>query len=144
MTEVMERQNTYLADFERMERELAATGTPAVHRLRKAAIARFSELGFPGPRDEEWRFTPVASLAREPFEPAKGKSQTAATLRSHLTLPLPPGVILCGLSEAMAEHPQLVERHLARYADFSRHTFTALNTAFLRDGLFLYVPAHTI
>ena len=50
MTEVARRQNTYLAAFEQMERELAAAGTPAVHRLRKAAVARFAELGFPGPR----------------------------------------------------------------------------------------------
>ena len=142
--DVMERQNTYLAAFERRERELAASGTPALHRLRKAAMARFVEMGFPGPKDEEWRFTPTAPPARVPFELANGTSQTAVTLRTHLSCPLPSGVILCSLAEAMAQHPELVERHLARYADFRRHPFTALNTAFLRDGLFVYVPAHTV
>ena len=55
--------------------------------------------------------------------------------------PLPDGVIVCGLAEALQKHPQLVEPHLARHADFKRNAFTALNTAFLRDGAFVYVPA---
>ncbi len=131
----MERQNTYLADFERMERELAAVGTPAVHRLRKAAMARFIEMGFPGPRDEEWRFTPIAPLARVPFELASGSKAYEESL--------PSGVILCDLAEAMEKHPALIEAHLARHADWSEHPFTALNTAFVRNGAFLYVPPNT-
>ena len=62
MTEVMEQTNHYLSDFERFEKDRA---TPAVQRLRKSALARFAELGFPGPRDEEWRFTPLAPLIAE-------------------------------------------------------------------------------
>jgi Fe-S cluster assembly protein SufD len=134
----MERQNTYLAGFERMERELAASGSPAIHRLRKAAAARFSELGFPGPRDEEWRFTPTAPLTRTPFEPVS--PGLASNSCSFSTPQLPKGVIVCGLSEAMNKHVSLIEQHLARYADWKKQPFTALNTAFLRDGLFVYVP----
>lgn len=141
MMEVMERQNTYLAAFERMERELAASGTPTVHRLRKAAMARFIEMGFPGPKDEEWRFTPTAALTRVPFEFADDNISKTDLLSLSRHQPLPSGVILCRLSEALQEHPQLVERHLARHADYQRHPFTALNTAFLREGLFVYVPA---
>ncbi len=64
MTQVMEPTNQYLSDFERLEKQPAV---PALQRLRKAAIARFAELGFPGPRDEEWRFTPLAPLIQTPF-----------------------------------------------------------------------------
>ncbi len=136
----LERQNTYLASFERLERELAAFGTPALHQLRKAAMARFIEMGFPGAKDEEWRFTSTAALARVPFEPVFPTSRDAV----EPSRSLPQGVILCSLAEALAERPDLVERHLARRADFRFHPFRALNTAFLRDGLFLYVPAHTV
>ena len=55
---------------------------------------------------------------------------------------MPDGVIVCGLAEALQKHPQLVEPHLARHADFKRNAFAALNTAFLRDGAFVYVPAN--
>jgi Fe-S cluster assembly protein SufD len=142
VTDVMERHNTYLAAFERMERELAASGTPALHRLRKAAMARFMELGFPGPRDEEWRFTPLSFLTQIPFEP--GPPDGKKLLTSVAFAPgqtLPPGVIACGLVEALEKHANLVEKHLARHADWKWQPFTALNTAFLRDGVFVYVPA---
>ena len=55
--------------------------------------------------------------------------------------PLPEGVIVGSLAEALEKHPQLVEPHLGRHADFKRNAFAALNTAFLRDGAFIYVPA---
>src|SRR5262249_29820558 len=107
VTEVRERQNTYLAAFERMERDLSAFGTPAVHRLRKAAAARFAELGFPGPRDEEWRFSPIAPLARIPFEPAlSDRAEKSCSLRNSS---LPKGAIVCGLAEAMQKHASLIE-----------------------------------
>src|SRR5580698_6410251 len=37
--------------------------------LRKAAMTRFAELGFPTVDDEDWRFTNVAPIARLPFQP---------------------------------------------------------------------------
>jgi Fe-S cluster assembly protein SufD len=132
VTEVLEKTNHYLSDFERLEKDGAA---PAVQRLRKAAVARFAELGFPGPRDEEWRFTPVAPLAKTPFRlaPPYGHGSPGGG-------PLPDGVIITSLAEALTKHPQLVEPHLGRSADYKRHAFVALNTAFLRDGVFVYVP----
>src|SRR3972149_5545018 len=34
----------------------------------------------------------------------------------------------------------LLDEHLARYADFQRDAFLALNTAFMKDGAFVYIP----
>jgi Fe-S cluster assembly protein SufD len=146
VTDVMERQNTYHAAFGRMERELAAVGPPAIHRLRKAAAARFAELGFPGPRDEEWRFTPIAPLLHQLFELAPEEDNTHLAIGSSAfwEQSLPKGVFVCRLSEAMKERPDLVEAHLARHADWRKQPFTALNTAFLRGGAFIYVPANTV
>jgi Fe-S cluster assembly protein SufD len=160
VTELLEQTNHYLSDFERLEKGGAA---PAVQRLRKAALARFAELGFPGPRDEEWRFTPVAPLAKTPFRLGPADVPGSADAYRQLThgdepgatllavnaerpfllggsRPLPDGVLVGSLAEALEKHPQLVEPHLARLADYKRHVFVALNTAFLRDGLFVYVP----
>ncbi|HTU21356.1 MAG TPA: Fe-S cluster assembly protein SufD [Gemmataceae bacterium] len=142
MTEVMERQNTYLTAFERIERELAASGTPGLHRLRKAAMARFMEMGFPGPRDEEWRFTPIAPLTRIAFEPVSAdRANKSCSLRIPRMLK---SAVVCSLSEVMQRHAARVEPHLARHADWQRHPFVALNTAFLRGGAFVYVPPGTV
>ena len=138
MTQLMEQTNHYLADFERLEKQPAA---PALQRLRKAAIARFAELGFPGPRNEEWRFTPIVPLTRVPFESAPAEKPCFAVgADPRWEESLPRGVLVCGLAEAMEKHPSLVGPHLARHADWKKYPFTALNTAFLRDGAFVYVP----
>jgi Fe-S cluster assembly protein SufD len=46
-----------------------------------------------------------------------------------------------GLARVLAREPNLVQPHLARSAEAGWQTFAALNTAFLRDGAFVYVPA---
>src|SRR5262249_8024164 len=42
----------------------------------------------------------------------------------------------------LRQHPELIEPHLGRYAPFDQapDSLTALNTAFIRDGAFVYVP----
>ena len=57
---------------------------------------------------------------------------------------LPEGVVVAGLAHARDAHADLVEAHFARYADYKDEAFTALNTAFAHDGLFVYVPRHTV
>jgi Fe-S cluster assembly protein SufD len=57
---------------------------------------------------------------------------------------LPKGMIVCSLTEALEKHADLVEPHLARYANASREPFAALNTAFLVEGAFIYLPKGTL
>jgi Fe-S cluster assembly protein SufD len=40
----------------------------------------------------------------------------------------------------MLKDREKVEPHLARYADYSKEAFTALNTAFFEDGAFVFLP----
>ena len=67
------------------ELAMAATGAPGdppwLTELRRAALARFNEVGLPGSKDEEWRFTPLQSLASVPFVARRpGPSLDAADL----------------------------------------------------------------
>src|SRR5437899_11915127 len=62
-----EQQDPYTAQFDRLERQLASRGPHWLPRLRRAAIASFGELGLPTPRNEDWKFTNVAHLTKEPF-----------------------------------------------------------------------------
>ncbi|MCG8505427.1 MAG: hypothetical protein MI755_12520, partial [Sphingomonadales bacterium] len=58
--------------------EGAADGLPGGAELRRAAIARFAETGFPGRKDEDWRYTKLGALAAEPFAPAEAETPAAA------------------------------------------------------------------
>ena len=46
MIDVKEEKNIYLSNFARFEKESTADGQLWVHRLRKAAMKRFTELGY--------------------------------------------------------------------------------------------------
>src|SRR5678816_3647614 len=49
--------------------------------LRKGGIANFSEIGFPTLKDEDWRFTNVAPIAKLPFRPALEPRQGAFSVK---------------------------------------------------------------
>jgi Fe-S cluster assembly protein SufD len=164
MIEVQEEKNVHTANFAEFEREAAALGSAEVQRTRRAALRRFSELGFPNQRNEDWRFTNVAPLAKIPFKlAARDKSElnlkeleeVACPLGSSVRLvfinghfapelssarKLPAGVVVDSLAEALQRQSEFVESHLGKYAKYQNQPFTALNTAFIRDGALVSIP----
>jgi Fe-S cluster assembly protein SufB len=50
------------------------------------------------------------------------------------------GVIFCPFSEAVLNHPELVEKHLGSVVPTGDNFFAALNSAVFSDGSFCYVP----
>ncbi len=50
------------------------------------------------------------------------------------------GVIFCSFSEAVLEHPELVQKYLGSVVPYSDNYYAALNAAVFSDGSFCYVP----
>ena len=50
------------------------------------------------------------------------------------------GVIFCSISEALQEHPELVQKYLGSVVPHTDNFFAALNAAVFSDGTFVYVP----
>src|SRR5205809_5139888 len=50
------------------------------------------------------------------------------------------GVIFCSFSDAVREHPDLVEKYLGTVVPYTDNFFAALNSAVFSDGSFCYVP----
>jgi len=50
------------------------------------------------------------------------------------------GIIFCSISEAMREHPELVQRHMFSVVPMTDNFYAALNAAVFTDGTFVYVP----
>ena len=50
------------------------------------------------------------------------------------------GIIFCSFSEAVREHPDLVQRYLGSVVPYTDNFFAALNAAVFSDGSFVYVP----
>jgi Fe-S cluster assembly protein SufB len=50
------------------------------------------------------------------------------------------GVIFCSFSEAVRNHPELVEKYLGTVVPYTDNFFATLNSAVFTDGSFVYVP----
>jgi len=153
----------YVARFERIEGEAHQPSWMAP--FRRAGINRFTELGFPTLRDEDWRFTNVAPIAKLPFKPVFELERTGLTrealarftfarlpasrlvfVNGHFAAelsslePLPPGVTVSSLAAALATDSAAIEAHLSRRAPGEDNAFGALNAAFFQDGAYIHVP----
>jgi Fe-S cluster assembly protein SufB len=50
------------------------------------------------------------------------------------------GIIFCSFSEAVEEHPDLVQKYLGSVVPYTDNFFAALNSAVFSDGSFCYIP----
>ena len=129
--------------------------------MRNRAIREFADIGFPGPKDEAWKYTRVSKvLARDyevtvsPTVPALARTDIEPFLIENLdahTAVLVNGVFVPELSSIdpvkmrvtdlleSADDPVFLE-HFGRRTDEQKEVFASLNTAFARHGLFVHVP----
>ena len=159
-----EQQDNFLASFRELEKKLSGKQPSWLSRIRRKAMERFVELGFPTTRNEEWKFTSVAPLAKIPFGPAVQESPAwnskdlapawlGEGLRNRLVFVnghyseslssignLPRGVLGGSLAAALQQADGRLEEHLTRYAVYRDHAFVALNTALWQDGAYLRIP----
>ena len=50
------------------------------------------------------------------------------------------GIIFCSFSEAVQNHPELVQKYLGSVVPYTDNFFASLNSAVFTDGSFVYVP----
>ncbi len=50
------------------------------------------------------------------------------------------GIIFCSFSEAVHEHPELIQQYMGSVVPYSDNFFATLNSAVFSDGSFVYVP----
>lgn len=171
MMAAKETPTHFLSSFARLEHQLAhefGHGDAWFHRVRKEAIGRFAELGFPTSKLEEWKFTNVDPIARMPFHSAEFRADGLPAERlaelplAHAAFEqrcsrivfvnghynpqlssreLPEGLIASSLASAVEHNTPSVKEHLAHHASFQQNAFVALNTAFLQDGAFIEIPS---
>src|SRR5882672_11640398 len=69
VTEIATPKNSYQELFRALQGVQPEGRASWITRLRENAMARFEELGFPTTKDEEWKYTNVAGIARTDFTP---------------------------------------------------------------------------
>src|SRR5690606_3008146 len=139
------------------EESLPTTDGP-IERLRKAAFERFTTIGLPTAKLEEWKNTGIQTVLNESLvlnSDLPGRSVTIdkaliegvdaykivlvnGVFRKDLSeVPSEKGVEILATADAL-ENP-VFQAHFAQYADKSDNPFVSVNTALAKDGFFIYV-----
>ena len=150
--------------FDSLEKSLNGESRSTIHAIRKHALARFIELGFPTNHNEEWRFTNIAPIRNAQFHPAFHRTENQITnaqlnslfvtddnstklvfVNGHFAenLSIIPasvkGLKVGSLASALRNGDPIVNRHLSHHASIENNAFVALSTAFILDGAFVEI-----
>jgi Fe-S cluster assembly protein SufD len=152
--------DAYRADFDRLIASDFASDPEWLKRFRTQAMDSFETLGFPTMKDEDWHFTSVSPIADRVFHPAPQSKILRDTVEklaitksgglklvfvNGLFMPEPsfsenaiPGLTVQSLAAAIREDASL-ETLLGSAAGITSSAFTALNSAFFRDGTLIRI-----
>jgi Fe-S cluster assembly protein SufD len=153
------RENFYEQAF---RESIAQEKNVWLRNLRERAFAYFSENGFPTPQNEEWKYTNVKEVAGGRWSVAGDsvenidvsefvfdESKESVLVftgggfdRNLSNLSDLNGAEVLSFSEAAGDErfAEIFREKLGKLVEFDKNGFTALNTAFIGEGAFLFVP----
>jgi len=99
-------------------------------------LAGVRKPGDPSPSDEDGSDNVYAS-GRVAVDAVFDSVSVVTTFKEELAKA---GVIFCSISEAIKEHPELVQKYLASVVPVTDNYYATLNCAVFTDGSFVYVP----
>jgi Fe-S cluster assembly protein SufB len=104
-------------------------GPKSLEDVDPKLLATYEKLGVP--------LHERARLAGVAVDAVFDSVSVATTFRERLAKA---GVLFCSFSEAVREHPEIVERYLGSVVPYTDNFFATLNSAVFTDGSFVYVP----
>jgi len=164
-TENIDLKVKLMTDFQALENSLNGEAGSSFHNIRQDAIANFNAMGFPVKKHEEWKYTNINPILKHNFIQAFDSSETDLKKEDIKNFVIKTSginllvfvngrfekglsdivsnddkVFIGNFSDAQKKFTHVIENHFAKYADYKTHSLVALNTAFAKDGAFIYVP----
>ena len=144
--------------FDQLQAEDATSGLQAI---RKKAFDSFNRLGIPA-KHEEWKYTRISPLFNKEYKLNQGSTSVTPKEFDEIRLPgyeqatelaFVNGVFSFSLSNirfnqivvmpleeaAKGEYREIVSKHLGHSSKYQKDGINALNTAFVKDGVFIFV-----
>ncbi len=160
--QLIDIKDWYISAFNNFESQLNGSSEIPFHRVRKEAISNLDRMGFPTRRDEEWKYTDIRPVLQnryrfahqakklsrqviQPFQLPEMSRNFIVFINGHFSPDLStvvsnqPGCRITPLATALRNGNHITKRHLAKYADIASDPFTALNTAFVQEGMVIQV-----
>lgn len=160
--ETIDLKTKLITDFYSKEAGMNGEAHSLFHQTKRRALQQFELLGFPTIRNEEWKYSNVRDIIKESYQFDSDHSLTSEAIEklnfpgltdnvlyfingkyepSFSTILSPEDqLILLPLSQAARQYPDLVNDYFNKLAKTEDEAFTALNTAFANDGVFIHVP----
>ena len=104
-------------------------GPQSMDEVDPELVEAFNKLGIP--LDEQKQLSGIA------VDAVLDSSSVATTYKDTLEKA---GVIFCSMSEAVRNHPELVQKYLGSVVPYADNFYAALNSAVFSDGSFAYIP----
>ena len=155
----------YIAHYNDSKEELFDGSSEILNSKRNKAFQDFVVQGIPTRKNENYKYTNLQPKFLPDYKFVHQIEDTDANLteifrcdvpqlNTHLTLLfngwfyekniksafLPAGAILDSLENTAKNNPELVQKYYAQIADTESDSLVALNTAYAKDGYFLYIP----
>ncbi len=171
MTDKISKENIdlkimLLEEFRNLPSNMNGESKNYFNSIKLDAMASFEELGFPVKKLEEWKYTNINPILKHDFKTisAKNSRLNKEEIKNFIfdenidVLVFINGefeenlssikqssdnVFIGSLLEGRIRFGKIIEKHFSRYADYKKTGLTALNTAFARDGAFIYVKKGT-
>lgn len=154
-----------ISQFESQQEVVYKNDTKNVAKLRSQGLEKMRELPFPTRKTEDWKHTDLQPALAKNYVHFLDREDSNKDIDQIFTCEIhnfeteqlsllngwyqgdkeqlkkyKNGVVAGSLSKAMEQYPELVDKHLGKYADLDKNIFHALNTSFFQDGIFIYVP----
>ena len=132
-----------------------------VRNIRRDAVNALESLGLPSVKNEEYKHTPLTRLLEKnlsfPFHNTSSQPFDLETIRipsiegirvvfingrfsaQHSSTDAVEGLTITSLKDAVKSNHELITRHFAKIADYTRDGYVAYNTAAWTDGILLHV-----
>ncbi|MFT6814448.1 MAG: Fe-S cluster assembly protein SufD [Sphingobacteriales bacterium] len=151
-------KKVFIDQFDALEKQLNGQSSKPIHSIRKEALADFSKLGIPTKKNEQYKYTSLNTLVSSEFgTPEKVEQKDIDHLKTELKIEEDVHKIILingqfinelshfgenlevrSLAECITqEHPAVMQNLSAENPD--KDAFRALNTAFIRDGVFIHI-----
>lgn len=153
----------YLSLFEQAYR--SSNGNPKMYLLRKEALEKFLQFGFPSRKNEDWKFTDITPIANRKFiaplyevEPELQKKMLDQIYFEGINGPtlvfvngvlsrkysrlenFPEEIRLSGIRSRLDDNDGSTTKYLGKTISFDSDGLNALGMAFFQDGYFLEIP----
>ncbi len=149
------KQSTFLTGFNELFPRIQKSSPGWLNAIHQNGVNRFQQLGLPTPKDEEWKYTNVASIAAKKFHiPSthtllENDELTAYTNDSDILLVFVNGIFdkklssvsqfpakceILNFADLNEKDTQFLQPYLDKYSLQGEETFAALNRSLMHHG----------